>query len=177
MNDTAKPKAPRWRRWGLEALIFVAGMIAFQLWQTRHAPSGPVPNFQGTTLAGQPFDFAAWHAGHPGQPALIYFWAEWCGVCKTTAGTVGSISHDYPTVTVAIQSGEAAQVAKVIQERGYDFATTLADPETDIFDRFRLRAVPDMIIVTPSGEISSVTLGYTSEIGLRLRLWWAGLRS
>ena len=134
-------------------------MIAFQLWQTRNAPSGPPPNFQGTTVSDQPFDFAAWRAAHPGQPTLIYFWAEWCGVCKTTAGTVGSVSRDYPTVTVAIQSGEAAQVAGVMRQRGYDFPTTLADPETDIFDLFRLRAVPDMIIVTPAGEISSVTLG------------------
>lgn len=179
MNKTqATPKkASRWRRWSLEALIFVVAIIGFQLWQTRNAPSGPVPNFQGHTLDGQAFDFATWRAQHPDKPSLIYFWAEWCGVCKSTAGTVGQISQDYPTVTVAIQSGDSDKVAALMHQRGYVWQTTLADPETDLFDLFRLRAVPDMIIVSPNGEISSVSLGYTSELGLRLRLWWAGLKA
>lgn len=171
----APPKAPRWRRWGLEFLIFVAGMVAFQLWQNRHAPSGPAPAIIGHTVSGQPFDLATWRARHAGQPSLIYFWAEWCGVCKTTAGTVSSVSRDWPTVTLAIQSGEADEVSALMAQRGYAWPTTLADPDTDHFDHYGFRGVPAMVILDPTGDIRFVTQGYTSEIGLRLRLWWAGL--
>ena len=117
MNDNAPRKTPRWRRWGLEALIFVAGMAVFQLWQNRNAPSGPAPAIVATTIAGQPFDLSEWRASHLGQPALIYFWAEWCGICRTTAGSVENVAKDWPTVTIAIQSGDASAVAKVIQQR------------------------------------------------------------
>ena len=33
-----------------------------------------------------------------------------------------------------------------------------------------------MAILDPAGNIRFVSQGYTSEIGLRLRLWWAGLQ-
>ena len=33
-------------------------------------------------------------------------------------------------------------------------------------------AVPAVFIVAPDGKISFITLGYVTEIGLRLRLWW-----
>jgi hypothetical protein len=33
--------------------------------------------------------------------------------------------------------------------------------------------VPTLIFVGRDGEVSAVTRGYTSEAGIRLRLWWA----
>ncbi len=49
----------------------------------------------------------------------------------------------------------------------------MADPEADIFRKYGFRGVPAFIVIDPSGEIRSISLGYTSEIGLRLRLWRA----
>ena len=37
-------------------------------------------------------------------------------------------------------------------------------------------AVPAFIVIAPDGRISSASVGYTTEIGMRLRLWWAGWR-
>ncbi|MFN4326590.1 MAG: protein disulfide oxidoreductase [Azonexus sp.] len=175
MNNDSPRKKTGWRRWGIEALIFIAGMVALQLWQNRHAPSGPAPAITGQSIAGQPFDLAAWRAAHPGQPALIYFWAEWCAICKTTAGTVENVARDWPTVTLAIQSGDAAAVARIVQQRGHAWPITLADPQSEHFRHYGLQGVPAMAILDPAGNLRFVSQGYTSEIGLRLRLWWAGL--
>ena len=175
LNDNASRNTPRWRRWGLEALIFVAGMALFQVWQNRNAPSGPAPAIVGQTLAGQPFDLAAWRNAHPGQAALIYFWAEWCGVCRTTAGSVENVAKDWPTITLAIQSGDATAIAKVMQQRDYNWPITLADPKAEHFRHYGFQGVPAMVILDPAGHIRFVSQGYTSEIGLRLRLWWASL--
>ncbi len=165
-------KAPRWRLWLLEGLIFCATFVAFQLWQTRGAVQGPVPAFAGTLVNGQSFDLNAWRAAHPGQPALIYFWAEWCGICRTTAGNVAAIGQDWPVITIAAESGDAAAVAKTMAERDYRWPT-LPDPSGSILRQYGLRGVPAFIVIDPDGNIRSTQLGYTSELGLRLRLWWA----
>lgn len=177
MTETTPPAQPtsprpRWRRWALEGLIFLAAFIAFQFWQTRHAPGGPAPHFAGVQVDGQSFDLASWRQQRPEQARLIYFWAEWCAVCKTTAGNVSSLSKDWPVITIAIQSGPPAAVGQVMGQRGYHWPA-LADPEGEIFRQYGFRGVPAFIIIDPSGNIRSVTMGYTSEIGLGLRLWWA----
>jgi len=163
---------PRWRRWALEVLIFVILFAAFQAWQTRNAPRGPAPNFSGPLIDGQPFDLTAWRQQHPDRAGLIYFWAEWCGICRTTAGTVSNISEDWPVISVAMQSGPANRVAETMQQREYAWPT-LADPEAQVFLQYGSRVVPAFFILDPAGNIRAVSVGYTSEIGLRLRLWWA----
>jgi thiol-disulfide isomerase/thioredoxin len=163
----------RWRRWALEALVFVVVLAGFQMWQLRDSARGPAPVFSGALLDGNAFALADWRAAHPGRPVLLYFWAEWCPVCKTTAGSVTSVAGDWPVTSIAIQSGAPGAVAAVMRERGYDWST-LADPGGDISRQYGLPGVPAFVIIGPDGDIRFVMLGYTSEIGLRLRLWWAG---
>lgn len=165
----AKPR-PRWQRWALEIAIFIVLLVAFQMWQLRDTAQGPAPAIKGQLLTGEPFDLAAWQAG---RPALIYFWAEWCPVCKTTAGSVSNLAEDWPVISIATQSGDAAAVQRVMTERGYRWPT-VPDPDGRRMKDYRLPGVPGFVILAPNGDIRFVTLGYTSEIGLRLRLWWAG---
>ncbi|NTV69296.1 MAG: protein disulfide oxidoreductase [Azonexaceae bacterium] len=174
MTETthANPVAPRWRRWVREAAIFLVLFAAFQAWQLRNTPHGPAPQLSGLQIDGQLFDLTAWRQQHPGQALLIYFWADWCGVCKANAGNVSSINADWPLVTVAMQSGPTEKVAETLRQRGYAWPT-IADPASEIFAKYGFQGVPAFVIVAPDGNISSTSIGYTSEIGLRLRLWWA----
>lgn len=163
---------PRWRRWALEVLIVLVALAAFQLWQLRDAVRGPAPAVAGERLDGSPFDLAAWRAGQHGRATLLYFWAEWCPICKTTAGNVTAVTEDWPVTSVASQSGPAAQVAGHLRAAGHSWPT-LADPRADILRRFGVPGVPAFVVIDPRGDVRFVTLGYTSEIGLRLRFWWA----
>ena len=171
-NSVQEKPHPRWRRWALEGLIFLAIFIAFQLWQARDTPHGAAPHFAGQQVGGQPFDLTEWRAQHLGQAQLLYFWADWCPICKTTAGNVSSISADWPVTSIATQSGDAAQVAKFMRESGYRWPT-LPDPNGEILKKYGLPGTPAFIIINPAGDIRFVSIGFTSEIGLRLRLWWA----
>jgi hypothetical protein len=73
-----------------------------------------------------------------------------------------------------MQSGPADKVAETMRQQGYTWAT-LADPMAAVFLQYGTRVVPAFIIVDPAGNVRAVSIGYTSEIGLRLRLWWASL--
>lgn len=169
------PKRPRWRRWVLEATFFLTVLVAFQAWQLRDVARGPAPDFAGQRLDGTPFDLAGWRAQHAGKPVLLYFWAEWCPVCRTTAGTVTAIAEDWPVTTVAMQSGGAADVAAHMAARGYRWPT-LVDARGEITKTYGFAGVPAFAVIDPAGDIRFVAMGWTSEVGLRLRLWWAGRR-
>jgi thiol-disulfide isomerase/thioredoxin len=175
--DDAKPpspeRRPRWRRWAIEATIFLAVVAGFQAWQLRDAARGPAPEISGRLVDGSPFDLAQWRAQYPGKPVLLYFWAEWCPVCKTTAGSVTAVAEDWPVTTVAMQSGSAAEIAAQMAARGYRWST-VADPQGELTRRFGFAGVPAFAVIDPGGEIRFVAIGWTSETALRLRLWWAG---
>ncbi len=173
-QPTPPLKRPLWRRWGVEVLIFLCGVLALQMWQLRDAARGPAPDFALNDLAGQQVTLADWRKLQPEKPRLLYFWAEWCPVCRTTAGSVSAIAADWPVLSVAVQSGSESAVAKVMQDKGYSWPT-INDPRGQMLQRYGLPGTPAFAILTPDGQIRHVAVGYTSEIGLRLRLWLAGL--
>lgn len=164
---------PRWLRWLGEGLLFASIFVGIQLWQTREAAFGSAPQFSGQLVDGSTFNLGNWRQAHAGQAGLIYFWAEWCPVCRTTAGNVSAIAGEWPVISIASQSGNSAQINETMAERDYPWPT-LADPGGGLMKSYGLPGVPAFVVLDPAGNIRFVSLGYTSEIGLRLRLWWAG---
>jgi thiol-disulfide isomerase/thioredoxin len=155
----------------LTVLLLVAVVAGIRAWQQRDMAGGAAPALQGTTLAGQSYTLPE----HPERPVLVHFWATWCPVCRAEQGTIAAIAHDHPDViTVAMQSGRPEEVARHMREQGINFPV-VNDADGSISRAWGVHAVPASFIVAPDGEISFVEVGYTTEVGLRLRLWWAGI--
>lgn len=173
------PRAPRFRRWrhyAIEALIFIAVLFVIQAWQGRDVPDGPAPAFEASWADGSRSTLATWRNRHPGKVTGLYFWAEWCPICSTQEGSIDALHADWPVLTVAMQSGAPAKVAEVLAARGLDWQTAV-DSDGRIAADYGLRGVPAFIVIAPDGTIRSVAVGYTTEAGMRLRLWWAQLTS
>lgn len=75
-------------------------------------------------------------------------------------------------IGVAIQSGPGDQVATAMHEHQYAWPG-IADPDGEVLRQYGFHGVPAFVIIDPDGNIASLSSGYTSELGLRLRLWWA----
>jgi thiol-disulfide isomerase/thioredoxin len=165
---------PRWRRWLGEALFFLGVLIALHYWQTRDMPQGPAPEFQGLLTDGTSLSLAAWRSRHPDEPALLYFWSDWCPICQTVGGSVDAIDRSWPVLTVATQSGSAKHIADWLAERQRRW-TTVVDENGGLSARYGLRGVPSFVIIDATGRIRFVESGYTSEFGLRARLLWSRL--
>ena len=160
-----------WLRRAIEVLLVVALIAGIRAWQQRDIVSGAAPSLQGALLDGKPFVLAA----RPAQPVLVHFWATWCSVCRAEQGAIEAIAHDNPNViTVAMQSGSRDEVAKHLGEHGLSFAV-VNDPDGRISAAWGVHAVPASFIVDTNGRIRFVEIGYTTGVGLRLRLWLAGI--
>jgi thiol:disulfide interchange protein len=165
-----------WKSHAATLLIFLLVYAAIHAWQTRSVPKGTAPTFSapaaGPQAASGMIDFAAWRAAHPGQAVALHFWADWCPICRTEENSFNRINRDWPLLSVAMQSGDATRVQGVLTRRQLDWHTAV-DPEGQIAKRFGLTSVPALVVVDAQGQIRFAEVGYTSEIGMRARLWWA----
>jgi peroxiredoxin len=167
-----KRALPRWRIWverGAWALLAAAIYFGVRFYQQRTLIEGPAPALQATLLDGQAMDLT----GLRSQPVLVYFWATWCPVCRLEQGSIESVANDYRVVAVAMQSGSPAEVASYVHEHRLR-VPVINDPGGAISAAWGVRATPTSFIIDRHGQIRFREVGYTSEIGLRLRLWWAG---
>jgi peroxiredoxin len=108
-----------------------------------------------------------------GEPMLVHFWATWCPICALENSSIQSISEDYHVVTIAMQSGNEDELKRFMQQEGLSFPV-IADEYGEISKQWSVRGVPASFIISPDGEIRFIEVGYTSGLGLRARLWWAG---
>ena len=150
--------------------IFVAVIIfGGQFFVNNNLATGQPPKLARYTISGQSVVEQVTKG-----PGLIYFWADWCGICSAMKGTIERVLQDYPGITVALKSGDADQVRQYLQREKLTWKT-IADKEGKIGSRYGVKGVPTVFFLGRDGEIKLSTIGYSSETGLRLRLWIAGL--
>lgn len=151
----------------LEAFLIIAVVAGVQLWQSRGLPEGAAPPLEGQLTDGRPAK-----VGAGGTAQLVVFWATWCPVCKAEEGNIESVAKDWPVLSVAMQSGSAAEVVRHLQQRGLT-VPALIDEEGRHAANWKVRGVPTHFIIDPAGNVRFRIVGYATTWGLRARLWWA----
>jgi thiol-disulfide isomerase/thioredoxin len=165
------PTGTAFRHWRLLrdialALLFI---VAIRAYQQRNMPRGAAPALAGTDLNGE----TASLADYRGKPVLLHFWATWCGVCKAEQHNIDAVSRDLPVLSVASQSGNVTDVAQFVRQRGI-VPRVIVDEHSVLASRFGVHAFPASFVIDGDGEIRHVEVGYTTELGLRARMWLAG---
>ena len=174
------PPPPHWRQRLVQRLrthlptllMLLAIVVGAHLWHTRHLPRGVVPDATVQLASGETMPLSRWRALHPGQPVALHFWAEWCPICRTEEHSVTRVQRDWPVLTVAMQSGAAPKVLQVLAQRALPW-TTAVDTNGALARSMGVQSVPALLVLDASGQLRAASVGYTSEIGMRLRLRWA----
>jgi len=164
----AEPKKRKWVHWVRDIVLVVIVVSAVQWWQNRDLPAGVAPPLAGQLLDGQWVDLEDYR----GTPTLVHFWANWCPICRAEEGSIDDLADNLSVLTVATGSGDAAEVRKHLEDNRLSFPVLL-DESGELARRWKIVGVPTSFVIDPRGEIAFTTVGYTTQIGLRLRLWLA----
>jgi len=166
-----EPARSRWTGLARDVLIGLAIFAAIQWWRTRDVVSGPVPHETVSLLDGERVELS----GPRERPLLLHFEASWCGVCRTVDGTIRSLGTEHDVLVVASQSGDEAAVRRFADEHDLGDLRFSVDEDGRLAQRFGVQAFPTTLFVDRDGNVSDVEVGYTSWLGMRARLAWAGL--
>jgi len=149
--------------------VFALVFFGVRYYQQSDMPRGKAPVVAGITLSGDHVSIEK-----SAKPVLLHFWASWCRICEWEHDTIASIARDYAVISVAIQSGNDKEVKSYVEKNGL-VIPVINDESGQIAMDYGVRGVPSSFIIDRNGVIRAVEVGFTSEIGLRLRLWWASL--
>lgn len=152
-----------------EVVLIIAVYLAAKAYSERNLVAGTAPDINATSLAGRHVALGDLKE----NPVLVHFWASWCPVCKLQQNNIQAISKDHQVITIAMQSGNELEVAAHMEENKLDFPTVV-DEHGMLAKQFGVRGVPTSFILSPDRKIVFSEIGYTTEIGLRTRLWLAG---
>ena len=157
-------------RWLIELTLIFIVLLSIKFWMQRDVVSGTAPNISHVMLDGRYFDLYK----HKERPILVHFWATWCPVCKLEQSNIENVSKDSPVITIAMQSGKDNELGQFMKDEGLSFNTI--NDESGVLSRlYNIRGVPVSFIINKNNKIEFTEVGYTTELGLRIRLWWAGL--
>lgn len=157
----------RWiRSWGWVILV-----VLIQQWA---ASSGALPRGERVPWLAGPMADGGDSPGLEavGGPTLIYFWGSWCPICRQMSGTIRHVAEDERLLSVALRSGDARKVLQSLRDEGLEGLPTRIDDTGALAKAFGVTGVPALFFVDGAGRLRASTVGYTTEWGIRLRLWW-----
>lgn len=121
----------------------------------KHTASVPEQlHFTAKTVEGKDFSGQSL----VGKPAVLWFWAPWCPICRGEAPTVARVAHSNPAVSfvgVAARDQLPAMRQFVAQYHMGSFPQ-LADLDGSVWRRFGVTAQPAYAFLTADGAVQLV---------------------
>ena len=109
------------------------------------------------------------------KPLLIHFWATWCPTCKLEASNINFLSKHYQVITIAVKSGTDAEIKKYLDSHDYTYKV-VNDKDGTLSRKFQISGFPTTFIYDKNKKLLFKEVGYSSTLGLWLRLLWAGMK-
>ena len=109
------------------------------------------------------------------KPLLIHFWATWCPTCKLEASNINFLSKHYQVITIAVKSGTDAEIKKYLNAHDYTYKV-VNDKDGTLSAKFQISGFPTSFIYDKNKKLLFKEVGYSSTLGLWLRLLWAGMK-
>ena len=154
---------------GLIAAVFF-GVLAFQSRNMLATDGQVAPELQGLTLAGQAYDLADARA----RPAMVYFFAPWCGICAASAGNLNRLrrwrnAEDIEIVAVALDWETADEVREYVDRHALEVTVVLGDAQ--VTRDWQIQAFPSYYVLDGQPRVIRRDIGYSTQVGVWIRAW------
>jgi peroxiredoxin len=166
-----RPEPARLKRIALELVAVAAIFLAFQAWLARDLlPADErtaAPVFHLSDLDGRPWSTA----DLAGRPAVVYFFAPWCGVCAASAPQLRWFhrwrGEEVRVLLIGLDWESIAELREYAARHDLPMPVLAGDPATGA--AFRVRGYPTYYVIDSQGRIAGRDMGFTTVAGLWLR--------
>ncbi len=124
--------------------------------------SGGEASFTGTTLEGAAFDSSML----AGKPAVLWFWAPWCTVCRAEGPDVAAVAAkfaDQVTFVGIPGLGEVGPMRQFVDDTGTGGFQHVSDVDGALWQQFGVVAQPSFVFIDGSGHTELVPSGLSGD--------------
>jgi len=168
-----KPPFKKVASYLIQGIVFMAIAWGISLWQSKNMlpEKSPAPGFKGPTLSGKMKHLT----DASGKKVVLYFFAPWCTVCKFSSHNIVSIREaldpaDVAIYAVALSYQSKKEVENFAKKHNLNVPVILGS--TELLNAYRINAFPSVYLIDEAGKIRSRLVGYSTEAGIRLRLFF-----
>jgi cytochrome c biogenesis protein CcmG/thiol:disulfide interchange protein DsbE len=142
---------------GIVALVIAGVVVAEVVTAGGGASSRPAPRLPSQVLSGPDVDLASLR----GKPALVNFWASWCGPCKQEAPELKRFSEGLGNraTLVGVDWGDSADGARAFIARSGWRYPILRDPSQKVGTQYGLNGLPTTFVLDADGNIVQTLQG------------------
>jgi len=157
--------------WTLAASAAIAALAVFGL-ASDSSTGRPAPALPREHLAGPPVTLASLLAAAGGRPALVVFWASWCGPCAQEAPALERFSGSPAGRgrVVGVDWSDALSGARSFIRRYSWTFPNVRDSEGTVGNEYRLTDLPTTFVLDAHGRISATLRGPQSERSIQTAL-------
>ena len=126
---------------------------------SRTAPSSapaPTIDLAGDTVSGGRFDAKERLAG---KPAVLWFWAPWCTVCRAEAPDVAAVAKEFEgrvTFVGVAGRGPVGDMRRFVSDTGTGGFEHVVDADGGLWSRFGVVQQPTFVLVGADGKTERV---------------------
>jgi peroxiredoxin len=161
----------RLKRYALEALLVVVIVVGVQAWRARDLlPADQrtlAPDFTLADLHGGTWSTAELR----GKPAVIYFFAPWCGVCAASSPQLRWFHRwrgdDVQVLLVGLDWSAPQELHDYAQRHELTMPVLVGDPATGA--AYRIQGYPTYYVIDAEGRVARRDTGLSTVAGLWLR--------
>lgn len=126
-------------------------------------PTGKL-DFSATTLEGRRFSGASLKD----RPAVLWFWAPWCGACQHQAPTTAAIAKDYAGKVNVVGVGgldKKGPMREFVARHRLGGITQLADERGEVWKRFNVTSQSVYLLLDSKGnEVDRGSFGGEADL-------------
>jgi hypothetical protein len=160
------------KRFLKQFLVVLVVIVLIGMWQSRHMPEGSAPTTFVTGLDGES---SASLPTLKGNVEFIYFFAPWCQVCEISAPNAATISRWFPDVSVHFVGMDFQSAEEVREFASKHIQGTVYLGNESMRENWSINAYPSYAIINSQGKISFNSVGYSTTLGMALRVFMARL--